>query len=141
MSTGKEYMTETEAFNARILRVEDQISEVAASLGSVIAEQRATNANVNSLVVSMREQGELIRQVAARQNERTPTNWGWLISAVLLLGIIIALYTNPIDRKVDLVHKEGQEARAELMRVAVETARQAESLRWLEKDHDRKAGP
>ena len=131
-------MTDSEAINARIIRVEDQIGELASSVGSVIAEQRATNANVNALVTTIREQGEIIRQVAARQNERTPTNWGWLISAVLLLGIIIALYTNPIDRKVDLVHKEGQQNQAELMKLAVDAARKAETLRWLEKDYDRR---
>lgn len=122
-------MTETTALDSRITRIEDQMSRVITSMGEVVAEQRATNANVDALVAAMEKSNLKIESLA--DNGRT--NWGLILGTLGLLGTLILLYTGPIEDRLDEEIKSSENDHRQVSANSIDIATIKETLRWVEK--------
>lgn len=57
----------------------------------------------------MTEQGHKLDRIMERMTSKEPTQWGWIASGLLLLGMLIALYTQPLHntnvRQTEIIDK------------------------------------
>lgn len=145
MTKGTATMTEQESAG-RIERIEADQQELGRKVYEVTAAVGKIEVGMNSLISVVRDQSESMRAIAARQNERRDTNWFGLVSACIgvisILGAFIMLHVSPIREQVMDHHRRLEVTTDRAILHAADAARQAETLRWLEKDYDRRqAGP
>lgn len=129
----------------RFVRVEDQFSEMQSQLGQVVASVGKLEVGIATTNETVRSLAQAVRQVSDRQNERRDTNWFGLLGAVFggvaVLGAFILLHVSPIRDQVTDHHRRLEVVTQRAIQDSADAARQAETLRWLEKDYDRRASP
>lgn len=135
-------MPESNGLEQRFSRVEDQIGEVQGQLGQVVASVGKLEVGIATTNETVRSLAQSVQQVSDRQNERRETNWFGLVTACIgvisILGAFIMLHVSPIREQVSDHHRRLEVVTERAIQQAADAARQAETLRWLEKAHDRK---
>lgn len=125
----------------RIDRVETEQQELRSEVSNITAVVGKLEVGLSNVGQMVSQMASSVQAIASRQAERTPTNWGWVLAALGLLGAVIVLYTGPIEKRQERMHAEVSENRRAIAEIRSEQACAAESARWIEKDHDRGASP
>ena len=114
-------------YDIRLNNLENHVNQLGVQIGSIGA--------------SVHDQGKRIEKILDMlTKEKPPVNWGWMVGALGLLGMLITLYTQPIIAINERQTQRIDEVEDHIQDLAVAdatTAAKVEALQKLVEDVDK----